>query len=296
MDRAPHAVALTLAGRSLTYAELDERANRLANHLQSLGVGPEVLVGLSAPRSLEMVMAILGILKAGGAYLPLDPEYPEERLAFMLEDARAPVLVTAGAPPAGVGRARVVSLDTDALELQRSPGARPAPAAGPHNLAYVIYTSGSTGRPKGVMVEHRNVTRLFTATSPWFDFAATDTFTLFHSYAFDFSVWELWGALLHGGRLVLVPHDVARSPTAFHELLRRERVTVLCQTPSAFKQLVRAEEQLPDAALAELALRFVIFGGEALDPGISSPSRPAAPPSRGRASSTCTVSRRRQST
>ena len=267
VDRAPHAVALTLAGRSLTYAELDERANRLANHLQSLGVGPEVLVGLSAPRSLEMVVAILGILKAGGAYLPLDPEYPAERLAFMLEDARSPVLVTAGVPPAGAGRARVVSLDTDAPELQRSPATRPAPAAGPHNLAYVIYTSGSTGRPKGVMVEHGNVTRLFTATAPWFGFNATDTFTLFHSYAFDFSVWEIWGALLHGGRLVLVPHDVARSPTALHELLRRERVTVLCQTPSAFKQLVRAEAPLPDAALAELAWRFVIFGGEALDPG-----------------------------
>jgi nonribosomal peptide synthetase DhbF len=267
VDRAPHAVALTFEGRSLTYAELDERANHLANHLQGLGVGPEVLVGLSAPRSPELVVAILGILKAGGAYLPLDPEYPEGRLALLLEDARAPVLVTAGAPLASTVRARVVSLDTDAQDLQRASSARPAPAAGPHNLAYVIHTSGSTGRPKGVMVEHRHVTRLFSTTAPWFNFNPTDTFTLFHSYAFDFSVWELWGALLHGGRLVLVPHALARSPAAFHELLRRERVTVLCQTPSAWKQLVRAEEHLPAAALAELGLRFVIFGGEALDPG-----------------------------
>ena len=117
------------------------------------------------------------------------------------------------------------------------------------------------------MVEHRNVLRLFTATAPWFNFSPADTFTLFHSYAFDFSVWEIWGALLHGGRLVLVPHEVSRSPTAFHELLRDERITVLCQTPSAFKQLVHAEAKIPDAALAELALRFVIFGGETLDPG-----------------------------
>ena len=270
VDRTPHAVALTFEGRSLTYAALDERANHLANHLQSLGVGPEILVGLSAPRSLEMVVAILGILKAGGAYLPLDPEYPAERLAFMLEDARVPVLVTCGAAPAAPaapGRVRVVALDADREQIERSPATRPPQLADPRSLAYVIYTSGSTGRPKGVMVEHRNVTRLFTSTAPWFGFSPADTFTLFHSYAFDFSVWEIWGALLHGGRLVLVSHEVSRSPTAFHELLRDERVTVLCQTPSAWKQLVQAEASLPDAALAELALRFVIFGGEALDPG-----------------------------
>jgi nonribosomal peptide synthetase DhbF len=265
-DRTPHAIALTFEGRSLTYAELDERANHLANHLLGLGVGPEILVGLSAPRSLEMVVAILGILKAGGAYLPLDPEYPAERLAFMIEDARVPVLLTCGAVPAASGSARVVALDTGWEEIARSPATRPPLSAGPHNLAYVIYTSGSTGRPKGVMVEHWNVARLFTATAPWFDFGPTDTFTLFHSYAFDFSVWEIWGALLHGGRLVVVPHATSRSPAAFHELLRRERITVLCQTPSAWKQLARAEEPLPDTALAELALRVVIFGGEALDP------------------------------
>jgi amino acid adenylation domain-containing protein len=266
VDRAPGAVALTFAGRSLTYAELDERANQLANHLITLGVGPEILVGISTRRSLDMVVAILGVLKAGGAYLPLDPGYPAERLAFMIEDARVPVLVTLGPAPSTTGLVRVVALDADADQISHSPSTRPAPSAGADSLAYVIYTSGSTGRPKGVMVEHGNVTRLFTTTAPWFDFGPEDAFTLFHSYAFDFSVWEIWGALLHGGRLVLVPHHVSRSPAAFHQLLRDEQITILCQTPSAFRQLVRAEETLPDEALAEVALRCVIFGGEALDP------------------------------
>ncbi len=268
VDRAPLAVALTFAGASLTYAALDERANQLASHLLALGVGPEVLVGLSAPRSIEMVVAILAILKAGGAYLPLDPEYPRERLAFMLDDAGVSLVVTAGAAPAfpTTRPLRVVSLDVEAALISRSPSTRPPPSAGPDSLAYVIYTSGSTGRPKGVMVEHGNVTRLFTATVPWFGFGPADAFTLVHSHAFDFSVWELWGALLHGARLVLVPHHVSRSPDDLHRLLRAEQITVLCQTPSAFRQLARAEEPLPGEALSELALRFVIFGGEALDP------------------------------
>jgi amino acid adenylation domain-containing protein len=259
-------VALRWAAGALTYAQLDERANQLANHLLGLGVGPEVIVGLSAPRSPEMIVAILGILKAGGAYLPLDPGYPQERLAFMIEDARAPVLVTFGSSLGATDSARVVALDTERPQIARSPTTRPARAAGPDSLAYVIYTSGSTGRPKGVMVEHGNVTRLFTSTAPWFNFGPTDTFTLFHSCAFDFSVWEIWGALLHGGRLVLVPTEITRSPAAFHQLLRDEQVTILCQTPSAWKQLVRAEEIVPDEALHKLALRAVIFGGEALDP------------------------------
>jgi amino acid adenylation domain-containing protein len=266
VDRTPEAVALSSAGGALTYAELDEQANQLANHLVDLGVGPEVIVGLSAPRSPAMIVAILGILKAGGAYLPLDPGYPEERLAFMIDDARAPVLVTAGGAPAARDGVRVVSLDADRLQIACSSNARPARSAGQNSLAYVIYTSGSTGRPKGVMVEHGNVTRLFTATAPWFSFGPTDAVTLFHSCAFDFSVWEIWAALLHGGRLVLVPPDVTRSPAAFHQLLRDEQITVLCQTPSAWKQLVRAEEALSDAAIEKLALRLVIFGGEALDP------------------------------
>ncbi|MEP7124114.1 MAG: amino acid adenylation domain-containing protein [Byssovorax sp.] len=266
VDRAPATIAISSAGGSLTYAELDEQANQLANHLVGLGVGPEIIVGLSAPRSPRTIVAILGILKAGGAYLPLDPSYPEERLAFMIDDARAPVWITAGRAKAPSGGARVVDLDADFPQIARCSRARPARPIGPNRLAYVIYTSGSTGRPKGVMVEHGNVTRLFASTAPWFNFGPTDAFTLFHSCAFDFSVWEIWGALLHGGRLVLVPHEISRSPAAFHQLLCDEQVTVLCQTPSAFRQLVRAEEALSEQALSRLALRTVILGGEALDP------------------------------
>src|SRR5205085_4462926 len=131
------------------------------------------------------------------------------------------------------------------------------------NAAYVIYTSGSTGRPKGVVVSHRNVLRLFAATKDWFDFSPRDVWTLFHSYAFDFSVWEMWGALLYGGRVVVVPYLISRTPEAFRELLRKEAVTVLNQTPSAFRQLVLAEERADEDT--ELKLRLGIFGGDALE-------------------------------
>ncbi|HEX7242024.1 MAG TPA: amino acid adenylation domain-containing protein, partial [Longimicrobiaceae bacterium] len=235
------------------------RAERLAGVLRGAGVGPETLVGLCVERSLETVVGILGILGAGGAYVPLDPDYPAERLAYLLEDSGVRVLVTreavAGKLPEFGGR--VVMVD-QALDSP-SEGAE----ATPHNLAYVIYTSGSTGRPKGVAVTHANVLRLFDATEEWFGFGPDDVWTLFHSYAFDFSVWEIWGALLHGGRLVVVPWETSRDPEAFRRLLAEERVTVLSQTPSAFRQLVRADA----ATGSELALREVVFGGEALEPG-----------------------------
>ena len=257
----PEAVAVSGDEESLTYRELDRRANRLARHLRALGVGPEVRVGVCLPRSPELVMAALAVVKAGGAYVPLDPDYPRERLAFLVEDARAPVVVTR-AGLALATSARKVLLDADAGTIaRRSP--RPLPdGAGPDHPAYVIYTSGSTGRPKGVVVTHRNVARLFTATAPAFGFGEEDVWTLFHSFAFDFSVWEIWGALLHGGRLVVVPYWVSRAPDAFLELLRREGVTVLNQTPSAFRQLIPAACADGDG----LRLRFVVFGGEALDP------------------------------
>ncbi len=300
-ERRPTAVALTCEQERLTYAELNARANQLAHHLQSLGVGPETLVALSLDRSLDLVVAILGVLKAGGAYLPLDLAYPPERLRYMLDDAQAKVLITtqeqrttqrvpdqeqrtdstterkgvlhtppadderaySTTPPTDHGQPTVVELDADWPTIARQPATNLDSAARPDNLAYVIYTSGSTGKPKGVQVTHANVVRLFTATEEWYHFDERDVWTLFHSYAFDFSVWELWGALLYGGRLVLVPYIVSRSPDAFYELLAEEQVTILNQTPSAFRQLIRAEQ----AALRtrELALRYVIFGGEALE-------------------------------
>jgi amino acid adenylation domain-containing protein len=265
VQQTPDAIALVFEQERLTYRELNKRANQLAHHLQALGVKPEVLVGIYLERSIEMVVGILAILKAGGAYVPLDPTYPQERLAFMLDDAQVAVLLTqekllASLPECG---AQVVCLDKERETLELLLVDNLVSQVNPSNLAYVIYTSGSTGKPKGVLVTHQNVMRLFAATQSWFNFSDRDVWTNFHSYAFDFSVWEIWGALLHGGRLVVVPYWITRSPDAFYQLLCNEKVTILNQTPSAFRQLIGAEEEAGDTGT--LALRKVIFGGEALE-------------------------------
>ncbi len=262
-QRSPESPAATYEGRTLSYAELNSRANRLAHRLRSLGVGSETRVGLFVERSLDLVVAIVGILKAGGAYVPLDPDYPSDRVTFMLDDTKAPVIVTQTGLVERLPEsdAKVVCLDRDA-ELDSESAENPSPLARPENLAYIIYTSGSTGRPKGVEVEHRQVARLFSATEPWFAFGQSDVWTLLHSYAFDFSVWELWGALLHGGRVVVVPHWTIRSPEALAQLVADEGVTVLNATPSLFST---AMERLLEHE-GRLALRLVIFGGEALRP------------------------------
>src|SRR5262245_59834795 len=256
--RTPDAIAVRFNDQEISYAELDDRSNRLARYLVNCGVGREMLVGICVERSIEMIVGVLGILKAGGAYVPLDPSYPRERLQFMLADAQVSVLLTQ-VPllerlPAH--RAEVICLDRDWPEIQLSSGEAVASEAPVNDLAYVIYTSGSTGQPKGVLITHANVTRLFAGTVDWFHFGPGDVWTLFHSFAFDFSVWELWGALLHGGRLVVVPGVVSRSPEAFYELLIQEKVTVLNQTPSAFRQLMKAAETAT-VPPSELSLRLV---------------------------------------
>ncbi|MFF8770891.1 amino acid adenylation domain-containing protein [Kitasatospora sp. NPDC015120] len=263
----PGAVAVRYGDEELSYAELAARADRLARLLAARGIGPGTIVALALPRSPDLVVGLLAVAKSGAAYLPLDPEYPADRLAYMLTDAAPAALVTDRATAPRLPDHRVPHLLVDGGE----PDAFPAVPLAQHertrplraeDTAYVIYTSGSTGRPKGVPVTHHNVVRLFSATDHWFGFGADDVWTLFHSYAFDFSVWELWGALLHGGRLVVVPHLVSRDPAAFLALLARERVTVLNQTPSAFYQLSAADRERPGS---ELALRYVVFGGEALE-------------------------------
>lgn len=262
--RTPANIALTSEAAHLTYRELNERANQLAHLLRSCGVGTDVIAGICIDRSLEMVIGILGILKAGGAYLPIDLSYPKDRLAFMLDDAQAPVLLTQRKLVADLPahNAKLICLDDpDQTALSSQPKTNPLNQTKPEHLAYVIFTSGSTGKPKGCCITHHNVVRLMQATDDWYHFNERDVWTLFHSYAFDFSVWEIWGALLYGGRLVVVPYLVSRSPEAFYELLANERVTVLNQTPSAFRQLIHAEQAAP----RELSLRYVIFGGEALE-------------------------------
>ncbi|MEU5730634.1 non-ribosomal peptide synthase/polyketide synthase [Streptomyces antimycoticus] len=278
--RTPEAVAVVSGKERVSYAELEAESNRLARYLIARGVGPESLVAVVMDRSPELVTALLAVMKAGGAYLPVDPEYPSERITSMVADAAPVALLTTAAvsgrlgwsgPPAGLSVAQWVVLDDpvvraavagqDTYTLVQAD--RSAPLR-PEHPAYVIYTSGSTGAPKGVSVAHANVAALLQGAGERFGFVSGDVWTWFHSFAFDFSVWELWGALLHGGRLVVVPFETSRSPGEFLRLLARERVTVLSQTPSAFYQLVQADGQQAEVG-AELALRLVVFGGEALD-------------------------------
>ncbi|MEU7133058.1 amino acid adenylation domain-containing protein [Streptomyces sp. NPDC046261] len=266
---APDAVAVTAGGSCLTYREVNERANRIAHHLRDLGAGPEALVGLCLERGIELLPALLGILKSGAGYLPLDPANPADRLGYVIADAGARIVLASRATAAtleGVHDGELVLLDgeADAARIAARPACDPVPLAGPEATVYVIYTSGSTGRPKGVVLSHTNVLRLMTTADRHYDFGPDDVWTMFHSYAFDVSVFEMWGALLHGGRLVVVGQDVTRSPSDFLDLLVEERVTVLSQTPTAFRSLVAAAGS-GDPRIDRLALRAVVFAGEKLE-------------------------------
>jgi amino acid adenylation domain-containing protein len=268
VDEHPTRVAVTAPDGTLTYRALDELAERVAAALRNAGVGRGIVVPLLAETSVYLIAGMLAIVRAGGAYLPIDPAAPDSRIQWLVADSGGPVVLatTATAPIARAPGSVVVLADRlpePAVDLP------PAAVALDSDLAYLIYTSGSTGQPKGVQVEQRNIMRLFEQTRDWFDFAETDVWSVFHSAAFDFSVWEIWGALLHGGRLVLVPYDVSRSPVRFRALVAEEGVTILNQTPSAFRQFIAADRTCPSDDLR--MLRTVVLGGERLDVAMLAP-------------------------
>ncbi|MFC7448876.1 amino acid adenylation domain-containing protein [Rhodococcus daqingensis] len=256
----PNAIAVVLGNRQLTYAELDEQSSRLASGLRACGVSSGDRVGICLDRSVELIVTMLGVLMAGAAFVPMDVRHPTNRLVYTAGDAGIGLVVT-GLGDIGWGDGvRAASPE----ELQEGADVQ-LPEAGvdvdAEAAAYVIYTSGSTGRPKGVVIPHRNVHALLIAAVDEFDLGPGDCWSLFHSSAFDFSVWEIWGALLTGGRLIVVPYWISRSPVEFHTLLADERVSVLSQTPTAFAQLAVADRDLDRLD----ALRLVVFGGESLD-------------------------------
>ena len=248
--RAPEAVAVTFEGRSLTYRELEEAANRLAHLLAGQGVGPGACVALLLERSAQAVVAMLAVLKTGAAYLAIDPALPAARIGFMLADAAPIAAITTAGLAGRLDGFDVLVIDVDDPAVDTQPSTAP-PAPGPDDIAYLIYTSGTTGTPKGVAITHHNLTHL--AESMPTDLPAVQVWTQCHSYAFDFSVWEIWAALLGGGRLVVVPESVAGSPEDFHDVLVAEQVSVLTQTPSAVAAL--SPEGLESVAL--------LLGGEA---------------------------------
>ncbi|MCY9080205.1 non-ribosomal peptide synthetase [Bacillus inaquosorum] len=259
----PEHLAVVYGHSKLTYRDLNEKAERTAAMLIKQGVRTGDIVGLMLDRSPDMIIGILSILKAGGAYLPIDPEYPQERISFMLNDSGAEMLLTErGQNKPADYNGPIMYIDEgdsdsipDDLNIQETLSDQPA---------YVIYTSGTTGQPKGVIVEHRNVISLLKHQNLPFKFGHEDVWTFFHSYCFDFSVWEMFGALLNGSTLVVVSKETARDPHAFRLLLKKERVTVLNQTPTAFYGLMHEDQNHTD----RLNIRYVIFGGEALQPGM----------------------------
>ncbi|WP_263164752.1 non-ribosomal peptide synthetase [Streptomyces sp. SCSIO ZS0520] len=262
--RTPHAVAVTGSGRSLTYAELDARATALARRLRAADVTAGSLVGVCLDRTPDLAVALLAVWRAGAAYLPLDPSHPTARRAFTVTDSGIGLIVTDTATRHAVEALPARLLELDAPDAAEAVPEGPDTVPAPDDLAYVIYTSGSTGRPKGVEITHGNLAWLLGAADRHFDFGPADVWTLMHSPAFDFSVWELWAPLATGGRVAVLTADQVRDPAAVLRVLREDGVTVLNQTPAAFKGL-RAHLRETGADFRDLALRTVVFGGDAFD-------------------------------
>lgn len=261
VERTPEAVAVIFGGVRISYADLDAQANQLAHQLRLLGVGPDVLVGVCLERSIEMVVGFLGILKAGGAYVPLDPHYPRERLAFMLEDTNALVVLTHTRYRNALfeHHPRVLCVDSGVELSKEAQYSIPACGVRPEHLAYVMYTSGSTGTPKGVCVTHRNVVRLV-RNSNYIEVRPSDRIAQASNSSFDAATFEIWGALLNGAAIVGITKEIALSPDAFAAALVSDSVNILFTTTALFNMVVR------QAPTMFQALRYVLFGGEAVDP------------------------------
>lgn len=266
----PDNIAIKFKDKSMTYKQLNEKSNQLAHFLRTLGIKPNDVIGLRLNKSLEMVVGILGILKAGGCYLPIDLSYPQERVSFMLKDSSAKIFLTNKLHKNDLD----ISIDTYLLDMTSNNEIYTNSTENldclnnPDDLIYIIYTSGSTGTPKGVMLKHRNVVRLIKNDKFQFDFNENDVWTMFHSVAFDFSVWELYACLLYGSKLILVPEITAKDPNKFLQLLRDEKVTVLNQTPTYFYNLLDRELLIQNS---DLVVRYIIYGGEALKPNLVKP-------------------------
>uniref|UniRef100_A0A2P1CZF5 AptA n=2 Tax=unclassified Phormidium TaxID=2609805 RepID=A0A2P1CZF5_9CYAN len=261
VEKTRENIAVVFCESQITYQELNHRSNKLAHYLQSLGVGAEVLVGICVERSIEMIVGLLGILKAGGAYLPLDPTYPQERLSFMLSDSQAQVILTGQkfVKQFTDSKVKVVCLDTDKESIDQQSQENPHSEVTSENLAYVIYTSGSTGTPKGVAVPHRAVNRLVCNTN-YVQLDSSDSIAQASNFSFDAATFEIWGALLHGAKLVIIPKNIVLSPQHFATCIHEQKISVLFLTPALFNQLASIVPQ------AFKDLRYLIIGGDALDP------------------------------
>ncbi len=261
----PDAIAVVYEDDKLTYKELNERSNQLANYLIAIGLEREELVPICVERSLDMIVGMIGVMKAGGVYVPLDSSMPKDRIDFILEDTQAQVMLTQSSLFSFFKENNSIKrIFLDQLAYKEYSISETKIKILPEHLIYVIYTSGTTGVPKGVLLEHRNVVRLFFNDNTLFDFNKQDVWSMFHSFSFDFSVWEMYGALLYGGKLVIVPKSHTLDTALFSKFIEKEGITVLNQTPSAFKVL--QEEALTKNMKS--SIRYLIFGGEALNPSI----------------------------
>ena len=266
VERSPEAVAVTCKDTKLTYGELNRKANQLASYLRSLGVGPDVLVGLCMERSVDMVVGLLGVLKAGGAYVPLDPGFPIDRLQFMLEDSGVPILLTQAALAGDLSgyNGKTVCIDSDWERISTQSDVDPKALSGADHLAYVIYTSGSTGRPKGVQIPHRALVNFLCSMQREPGLSSEDTVLSVTTISFDIFGLELFLPLITGAKVVLVERDDAADGARLIELLRESEATVMQATPATWRLLLQAGWE------GNRLLR-ILCGGEALPRDLVAP-------------------------